>query len=452
MLTATEYRRVEEQHTGDLADAMDRAGHAVALAAARHGARYGSRVAVLAGPGNNGGDGYVAARYLAGRGARVIVHRLGPPATDLAKQEARKARDSGVKVVSIGGVDDVDLVVDAVFGGGGRGGVPEELVPWMDSDVPVIAVDFPTGLDPDTGKVVDRAFKAVETVTFGSLKTGHVSEAGPDHCGVVTIADIGISGGRPSLYVAEESDAPRPLRARSAHKWSSGAVLVLGGSDGMVGAAVLAARAALNFGAGAVYLSGPHPEQAHRMAPEIPAVPFDDLEPKLSKFDVVVAGPGLAAADLEPVRGLLSKSKKVLLDAGALVPDVVDAAAGGGASMVLTPHAAEFKRIAGIGPGKYSARSYAGRKGLTLLVKGNPTMITDGDLPVLVMEGGPELASIGTGDVLSGMIAALWARGLDARPAAISGAFWHGRAAADLAAVRAVTAVEMASHVGRYAW
>lgn len=452
VLTATEWRRVEDAYEGDLGEAMERAGYAVALAAVRHGAAYGKKVVVLAGPGNNGGDGYVAARHLIRRGVNVEVHRYGKPGSVLAKHAASRARDASVPIRDLGPVVDCDLVIDALFGGGGRGGIADGIAAWMDTPTPVIAVDFPTGLDPDTGKIEERAFRATETVTFGSLKLSHVYGAGPDHCGVVTLVDIGIDGGEPSMYVAEESDASRPSRPRTAHKWSAGAVLVAGGSDGMVGAATMAARAALRFGAGSVYLSSPHPDEAHLISPQIPALSLEDVGARLEKFDVVVAGPGLAEADIEPVVPIVRDAKRVVLDAGGLMPELLDAALEGDADVVVTPHRGEFSRIAGVGGGQYAVRALARSRGITALLKGNPTLISNGGPPVLVTSGGPELATIGTGDVLAGMIGALMARGLDGYTAAISGSYWHGVAAADLRQRGTVTADELADCIGAYAW
>ena len=135
-----------------------------------------------------------------------------------------------------------------------------------------------------------------------------------------------------------------------------------------------------------------------------------------------------------------------------LDPAMVDAAAEGGADVMVTPHAAEFQRVAGVGGGAFSVRAYAGKKGVVTLLKGNPTLISDGSEPILVRTGGPELASIGTGDVLSGMVGALWARGLEPRTAAVSGAYWHGVAAEDLSALGTVTAERLLSAIGRWAW
>ncbi|MEX1126564.1 MAG: NAD(P)H-hydrate epimerase, partial [Acidimicrobiia bacterium] len=195
ILTAEEYRRVDQAYTGDLDAAMDHAGLAVALAAVRHGAGYGMRVVVLAGPGNNGGDGYVAARYLTNRGAHVVVQALGEPKTPPAVRAAGKAKAAGVRVVEMGPPMAADLVIDAVFGGGGRGDLPPTVEAWTETPAPVIAVDFPTGLDPDSGEVKGSVFSAVETVTFQYLKTGHVKDVGPDVCGIITVIDLGIEGG-----------------------------------------------------------------------------------------------------------------------------------------------------------------------------------------------------------------------------------------------------------------
>jgi hydroxyethylthiazole kinase-like uncharacterized protein yjeF len=269
---------------------------------------------------------------------------------------------------------------------------------------------------------------------------------------MVTVADIGIHGGEPSMFVAEEADAPRPPRDRKAHKWSVGAVLILGGSAGLVGASVLAGRAALNFGAGTVYVASPRVDLVQQIAPELPSLSLDDVADQLKRFDVVVAGPGLAEADAGSMRFTLEKAERVVLDAGGLTPASLEAALAGDADVVITPHDAEFIRVAGVEAGTFAVRSFASREGITVLRKGNPTMVSDGGPPILVDTGGPELASIGTGDVLAGMIAALWSRGLDPTTAAVSAAYWHGRAAADLARDETVTAEVLADYISLHAW
>jgi NAD(P)H-hydrate repair Nnr-like enzyme with NAD(P)H-hydrate dehydratase domain len=141
-----------------------------------------------------------------------------------------------------------------------------------------------------------------------------------------------------------------------------------------------------------------------------------------------------------------------VLDAGGLTPATLAAAGEGGAEVVVTPHDGEFARLAGIGAGTFSIRSFSWREGVTVLRKGNPTMVTDGGLPTLVTTGGPELASIGTGDVLAGMVGALWARGLEPVEAAVSAAYWHGVAGASLAERETVTSISLAGEIARFAW
>jgi NAD(P)H-hydrate epimerase len=227
---------------------------------------------------------------------------------------------------------------------------------------------------------------------------------------------------------------------------------VVGGSTGIVGAAVLAGRAALSFGAGSVVVASPRADVVNQVTPELPTFGLVEALSRLDRFDVVVAGPGLAAEDAEQVHAILAQANRLVLDAGALSPESLQTARDGGAEVVVTPHDGEFQRIAGVGAGTYSVRSFARRNGVIALRKGNPTMISDGGLPVLVTTGGPELASIGTGDVLSGMIGALWSRGLEPMEAAISGAYWHGKAGADLAAERSVTAAKLVERIASFAW
>ncbi|MGA7097332.1 MAG: NAD(P)H-hydrate dehydratase [Acidimicrobiia bacterium] len=453
VLTADEYNRVDKGFDGDLDSAMDKAGHAVSLAAVRNGAGYGSTVLVLAGPGNNGGDGYVAARYLRRRGVAVEVRSLGMPRTPQASRAAALATTAGIRVSPlVAQAENCDLIVDALFGGGVRGGMPPEVTAWLDTPTPVVAVDYPTGLDPNTGQVSDGVFRCVETVTFQTLKTGHVRGRGPEVCGRVTVTDIGIPGGEPSMWVAEQTDAPRPPRARTAHKWSAGAVLVVGGSPGMIGAAILAGRSALSFGAGSVAVLSPAMELVNTAAPELLTYPLELALERLSKFDVVIGGPGLAQGDVGPFLSLLAKASRVVLDAGALTREALGAARENQGEVVVTPHAGEFARLAGVEAGIFAARALAGEDHVVVLLKGAPTVISDGDIPILVGTGGPELATIGTGDVLSGMLGALMARGLDASSAAVSAAYWHGIAAADLLRSGTVTAGALAGHVGRFAW
>lgn len=452
VLTADEYRRVDKAYEGDLDMAMDRAGMAVALAAVRAGAEYGKKVVVLAGTGNNGGDGYVAARYLVQRGCDVEMQALGPPKTPEASRAADSAFAAGARKSILRKPEDEDLVVDALFGGGAREGLPPQILPWMDSPAPVVAVDYPTGLDGNTGKVPERAFRATETVTFGTLKTGHLRGVGPDHCGRVTVADIGINGGNPSMFLAEMSDTVLPGRDRNTHKWSAGSVLVAGGSSGLVGAAILAAQGALNFGAGAVAIASNNQEAIIANSADFPTFSFAEAASRVDRFDVVLVGPGLSESDVAEALPIAARAQNLVVDAGGLVPEIMDAARDGGAELVITPHAGEFQRLADVSGGAYSARAQARKLGALVLLKGNPTLVTDGGLPILVSTGGPELATIGTGDVLAGMIAALWARGSSRMEAVVTGAYFHGKAGSSLSESAIVTAAGLASEIARFAF
>ncbi|MCE2526846.1 MAG: NAD(P)H-hydrate dehydratase [Actinomycetia bacterium] len=468
VITPEEASRLDQDSPEPVEILMERAGWAVEIAAARMGVGYGSRVAVLVGPGNNGGDGYVAAGLLRRRGAAVSVYRLKGPKTQAACWAMSRAVDAGVEIKDLapppGGVD---LVVDAVFGGGYRGRCPPELEAWMDCPAPVLAVDFPSGLDPGTGRVGDRAFSAQRTVTFQALKTGHLLGEGPDYCGTVEVADIGLVGARPAMLLAEKQDCPRPGRSRVAHKWSAGSVVVVGGSRGMTGAAVLAGRSALHAGAGAVELMVPGGCQSlvAGVVPELLTVGLgegrhfsvshaDACLARAARFDVMVIGPGIGRTEETRKwarRVITGRTGALVVDADALRAADVDLLSRRRHPTVITPHRGELASLTGPDPGLAEMQSL-GRAGVVVLGKGNPTLVCDATESWVVKEGGPELATIGSGDVLAGWLGALWARGLSPSVAARSAAFWHGRAGAALASRRTVTADVLVEEVGRWAW
>ena len=210
------------------------------------GAAYGATVHVLAGRGNNGGDGYVAARYLSRRGVAVTVHHNGVPAPDTVAWRAMRAADrSGVRIQPLGDVIDGSIIVDALYGTGFRGDLPAVAAPWATTDIPVLSVDIPSGVSGDTGIAEGQAFRAQRTATFHMLKTGHLLGDGPDRCGVIDLYDIGLRGGEPSVWRFTDADVARCTRLRTDHKWSVGAVATLGGTPGLTGAALLAARSAI---------------------------------------------------------------------------------------------------------------------------------------------------------------------------------------------------------------
>jgi hydroxyethylthiazole kinase-like uncharacterized protein yjeF len=445
---------------------MERAGLGVALAAVELGAGYGTKVTVLAGPGNNGGDGYVAARYLRLRGVAVTVRALAEAKSDDAIWAAGEARAVGVPVRPLGSPTATDLVIDALFGSGFRGVLPEAVVPWTETPAPVLAVDIPSGLDGTTGLAQGPVFRAATTVTFHSLKVGQLIGVGPDVCGHLKVRDIGLAGGDAEFFLTDEGDAPRPPRPRAAHKWSAGSVLVVGGSPGMTGAPLLAARSALHAGAGSVSIATPGGLQSiyAGAAPELlnmaigDGVRFEENDAEAiavaaKRFDVLALGPGLGAGRSKFVAALLERwDRPLLVDADGLNglegPDVLAART---APTAITPHAGEFSRLTGEESDYRHAADLATATGAVVLLKGSPTFVM-GESRWAVTAGGPELATIGTGDVLTGLLAALWARGLDAETAARSAAYWHGRAGRLLAARQTVTADALALEVGKVAW
>ncbi|MGZ8753788.1 MAG: NAD(P)H-hydrate dehydratase [Acidimicrobiia bacterium] len=466
VITPEESARLDAASAEPVELLMERAGLAVALAAVEMGASYGRKVAVLAGPGNNGGDGYVAARYLAGRGVSVVVHAILPPASPAAIWAHGTAVMAGVPVAPLGEPSTPDLIVDALFGVGFRGALPAEVVPWMALDTPVLAVDVPSGLEAASGAVSGPVLRASRTITFHALKVGHVVGAGPDLCGQVTVIDIGLAGGESEFLLCEEVDAPRPPRPRQAHKWSAGSVLVVGGSAGLTGAAHLAARSSLMGGAGAVTIACPAALQSiyAGLAAEIMTAGIGtgtrfspgDVHAVLkaaARYDVMALGPGLGPGQEGFVAALMEEwNGPLVVDADGLnAIRGLDALAGRSSPTLITPHAGEFHRLTGWEASYQKAQELAATTGAVVLLKGSPTFVAGEQLWAITC-GGAELATIGTGDVLTGLVAALWARGLDAETAGRSAAYWHGRAGSDIAHRGTVTADVLAAEIGRYAW
>ncbi|MDH3260316.1 MAG: NAD(P)H-hydrate dehydratase [Acidimicrobiia bacterium] len=466
VITPEESARLDQTANDPVETLMERAGLAVALAAVAMGASYGSRVVVLAGPGNNGGDGYVAAQYLMQRGVAVVVHALAPPKSPAAARAHRSAVEAGVRVRDLEDPVGADLVIDALFGAGFRGDLPGAVAAWTATEAPVLAVDIPSGLDAATGEAPGPAFSADCTVTFHARKVGHLVGRGPDLCGRIQVADIGLEGGHGEFLLCEEDDAPRPVRARHAHKWSSGSVVVVGGSAGLTGAAHLAARSALRGGAGAVTIACPAALQPiyAGMAAEIMTVgigsgasfaPGDVLAvlQSASRYDVMALGPGLGTGQEGFVAGLMeSWEGPLIIDAdGINAIDSAAALAKRSFPTLITPHAGEFRRLADVEATFRSARELASTTGAVVLLKGSPTFVA-GEQLWAVISGGVELATIGTGDVLTGLVAALWARGLDPETAARSAAYWHGRAGAAAVAGGTLTADILATEIRRFAW
>ena len=432
---------------------VERAGTAVATCALRMlGGTYGRRVVVVAGKGNNGADGKVAAERLRRRGARVtVIEAADAPAL-------------------IGTPGTVDLVIDAAYGTGFRG---EYRAPAVPLGIAVLAVDIPSGVDGDTGVACGAPLRADVTVTFAALKPGLLQGDGAALAGRVEVADIGLDTSGARTWLVEDLDRHLlPPRRRDAHKWQS-ALAVVAGSPGMTGAADLCARAAYRAGAGMVRLGVPGAGAAELPVGEAVGTVLADRGwanealAMAERCRAVVIGPGLGRHEATgaEVRAVV---------AGAPVPVVVDAdglfalgqgdevrlatvpAAGGataGPARILTPHDGEFARLAGSPPGPDrmgAARGLAARCGAIVLLKGPTTVVAnpDGDV-LLAASGSPRLATAGTGDVLSGVIGAFVARGVPPHMAAALGAHVHGRAAA-LGPPEGLMAGDLAELVARW--
>lgn len=466
VITAEESSALDAAYEGDLGVLMERAGYAVAMAVARLGARYGSTVVVLTGPGNNGGDGYVAARVLHRRGVAVRVMALADPRTPLAMRAAHGAAEAGVPIQPwTDTLPNTDFVIDALFGGGFRGEMPSETKSWAEHPAPVVAVDVPSGVNASTGAAAPGAFRADATVAMQALKVGHLVMPGAELAGTVVAVDIGLPGvgdGVVEMWLVGEADAPRPARSKTAHKWSAGGVGVVGGSPGMGGAALLAARAALAAGAGAVSISAtPDMAGIYEAAPELltSSRGSDDhaVGPflrDLSRFGTIVMGPGLALDHRNFVSRVVAEAEQTLiLDAGALSMVSVDDLERRRWPTIITPHAGEFERLVGGSAGYRAASDLAVAAEVVVVLKGGPTFVAGpGGSVAAVTTGGPELATIGTGDVLSGAIAAFVARGLEPEVASRSAAFWHGHAGSQLAATGTVTADRLVTELRKWVW
>lgn len=451
---------------------MENAGRSAAEIVARELVRVCSRrrprVLVVAGPGNNGGDGYVVARRLLLFGIPVEVLPIDPEqrlsGDALANQRAflgvggsvQAGEDASEELARALG--SADLVVDALFGTGldrPLEGIFADAIRQINScSLPKIALDIPSGVDADTGSALGVGLRADCTISFGTHKLGMLTPAGRALAGRIELVDIGVPPGvlsevGESALLLEDSDvarllAPRPL---DAHKASAGRVLILAGSPGKFGAALLAAEGALRAGAGLVTLAGASAvvEALDRRVLEAMTAPIDSsaleqsLEPLLMRTDAVVIGPGIGLDDRarELVEFVIDRhTGPTVVDADAIShfrerPEALARAAG---QLILTPHSAELGRLigdsaSGVESDRFAALTRAVRATeATVLLKGPHTLVAaPGVVPVVGREGTPALSTGGTGDVLSGAIGALACK-LDATSAAFVAAYLHALA------------------------
>lgn len=457
-------------------DLMERAGRAVAENARDMlGLCAGRSIAVVAAKGNNGGDGFVAARYLRAWGAEVSFFLIGEVADLTADSEAnyrrfieeggvvKRANTSALK----GKLPAMDLVVDAIFGVGFKGkaeGVYGETIEAVNaSPAPVLAVDLPSGMEADSGAVNGPAVKADRTVTFAWPKTGLYLFPGAEGVGELVVVDIGIPAELLDVVVESRIETVDedyvagllPARSPHAHKGVCGRVLVVAGSIGLTGAAALCSRSALRAGAGVVTLGIPEGLNSvmEIKLTEVMTLPLPDIEGRylseeavdvvvdeMQGYDVLALGPGLGTRGptREAVYGLLMKvDKPVILDADGINSAAVETRMleERRHPTVITPHPGELGRLLGKKAGEVqssridSAMEASGRFGCTVVLKGANTIIAESGGVYINPLALPGLATAGSGDVLTGCVAALCAQGMNMLEASTCGVYIHGKAA-----------------------
>ncbi len=467
--TVETVRRAEGELMAGLADGalMQRAATGLARVCARALPRvYGSRVVLLIGSGDNGGDALFTGSQLARRGAAVCALLVGSRVHEGGLAALRAAGGRAVEVprsaeipaesAAATALAAADLVVDGLVGIGGTGGLrgPHAALAALagTAEAPIVAVDLPSGIDADTGAVDGTAVRADITVAFGTYKPGLLVDPGAEHAGVVEFVDIGLAGELPTARLeapqAVDIDALLPRPRPESTKYRRGVLGMAVGSDHYRGAAVLAAGGALRGGVGMVRYAGGHAvaTEVLRRWPEVVATVLDADPPGAGlpeRVDAWVVGPGRGvdpAADAE-LEAILAAPVPVLLDADAITllgtrPQLVRDRS---APTLLTPHAGELARLladTGAGPAEIEARRLehatrtADEYGCVVLLKGSTTVIAEPGRPALVDPmGTPLLATAGTGDVLSGLVGSLLCGGLAPREAAMCGTYLHGLAA-----------------------
>ncbi|MFD4174031.1 MULTISPECIES: NAD(P)H-hydrate dehydratase [Streptomyces] len=433
----------------------------------RNGRVYGSRVLLLVGSGDNGGDALYAGARLARRGAGVRALLLAPDRAHPGGLAALLAA-GGQVVDGPDGLGVLDLVVDGITGIGGRGGLREDatgLLHTVTRDrTPVLAVDLPSGVEADTGEVHGDAVRADATVTFGTYKPGLLIDPAAEHAGALRLVDIGLGPDLPEppdLEALQYADvaALLPVPGPESDKYRRGVVGVVAGSERYPGAAVLAVAGALRGGAGAVRYVGPGADAVIARYPE--ALVHAGPPSKAGRVQAWVVGPGLGdgRSAEAAVADVLAADVPVLVDADGLRLLDAETVRTRTAPTVLTPHAGEAAALLGtareeVEAGRLAAvRELAARYRATVLLKGSTTLIAEArDTPVRVNPTGTSwLATAGSGDVLSGLTGSLLAAGLAPRDAASVGAYLHGLAARHGSDGAPVSAQDVADGI-RAAW
>ncbi|MGJ5753913.1 hydroxyethylthiazole kinase-like uncharacterized protein yjeF/hydroxyethylthiazole kinase-like uncharacterized protein yjeF [Streptomyces puniciscabiei] len=441
---------------------MQRAAAGLAAACAELlGRVYGSRVVLLVGSGDNGGDALYAGARLARRGAGVTAVLLTPERAHAGGLAA--LRRAGGAVAGAGSADGLieraDLVVDGIVGIGGKGGLRPEAEALAGaaerSRAAVVAVDLPSGVEADTGEVRGAAVRADLTVTFGTYKPGLLIDPAREYAGVVRLVDIGLEPpAGPELQALQHVDVARllPVPAGESDKYRRGVVGIAAGSARYPGAAVLAVSGALRGGAGAVRYVGPAGEAVIARFPE--TLVSDRGPAKAGRVQAWVVGPG-AGEDAATVAEVLAADVPVLLDADGLRLAERDAVRGRTAPTLMTPHAGEAAALLGVRREEVeearlgAVRELAAAYRATVLLKGSTTLVADagGGAVRVNATGTPWLATAGSGDVLSGLGGSLLAAGLSALDAGSAAAYLHGLAGRFAANGAPVGAHDVAAHI-----
>ncbi len=471
LYTVAELRTLEVAAQADLrpGELMQRAGAAAAAIIAETSPTQGGRALVVCGPGNNGGDGYVCALELARRGIEVSCVALAAPATEDAQQARRRWDEAGGRTLpEWPAIERYDALVDAMFGIGMArplaGACLDAAQRLIDARAPVFAIDVPSGLDADRGTWVGgvAGVKAATTITFIGGKPGLFTAEGCDAAGTVRIETIGVAPGvhAGTLLGPEDCGSLLRPRPRNTHKGSYGATMIVGGNVGMIGAPLLAARAALRLGAGRVYVDciGAPDLRLDPLQPELMFRPLAGLD----GLTACVVGCGLGADDRAraALEQVLDGPWPLVVDADGLNLLAADTALarrcrGRTSPTVLTPHPLEAARLLDCdarsvqGDRVAAAKALARRFGAIAVLKGAGTVVAGPDGYAISPTGSPALATAGTGDVLAGLIGAFLGQTGDPREAVHAAVWLHGAAAGEYGADIGLVAGDIATLAAR---
>ncbi|MCZ6765994.1 MAG: NAD(P)H-hydrate dehydratase [bacterium] len=485
---------------------MERAGRKVAEFILTHFPKEGFKASIFVGPGNNGGDALVVARYLAEEERACSIHLLSDPEKftmdgfkNYKRLKGRMSKHRTLVEINATRPDwaalirkdfiDATLIVDGLFGTGLSRDLEERAAETVglinDSGLPAVSLDTPSGLHGDTGRVLGCAVRADTTITMGYPKLGMLFYPGKEYVGDLIVADLGfpdevLEVHSLGVYLLDQREAARrlPARAPDAHKYRNGTVVLVSGSREYTGATLLAAEAALRSGCGMVYAAVPESirsmvEPALRELITFPVPETSDgtigsgaletLKPYVEKADVLIIGPGLGRNDetAQVVRDLVtSASRRVVLDADGIgafngKSELLESVSS---PLVLTPHSGELQRLLSVEIPREPleriemTREVAKTLGATLVHKGSPTLIANADgLAWVNHNGNSALATAGSGDVLTGLVGGIMAQGANTLDGACVACHVHGRAgelASEFLGVRGVIAGDVMDMVG----